>query len=94
MTERERSTAAGSAFTDRSRECSSAIPRVSGRRRPASAGWVRNCADGSVEAVLEGDPAAVEQMLEFCRGGPPSAEVRRVEVAEETPEGLRRFEVR
>lgn len=71
--------------------------RDSTRERAQAAGvggWVRNCADGSVEAVLEGNPAAVEQMLEFCRGGPPSAEVRRVEVAEETPEGLRRFEVR
>jgi acylphosphatase len=58
------------------------------------AGWVRNCSDGSVEAVFEGDPRAVEEMLEFCRGGPPSAEVRRVEVAEETPEGLSGFEVR
>jgi acylphosphatase len=58
------------------------------------AGWVRNCADGSVDAVLEGDPGAVEQLLEFCRGGPPSAEVRQVEVAEEDPEGLSGFEVR
>jgi acylphosphatase len=58
------------------------------------AGWVRNCSDGSVEAVFEGDPRAVEETLEFCRGGPPSAEVRRVEVAEETPEGLSGFEVR
>jgi acylphosphatase len=71
--------------------------RDSTRERAQAAGvggWVRNCSDGSVEAVLEGDPGAVEQMLEFCRGGPPSAEVRRVEVAEETPEGLRGFEVR
>jgi acylphosphatase len=71
--------------------------RDSTRERAQAAGvggWVRNCSDGSVEAVLEGDPGAVEQMLEFCRGGPPSAEVRRVEVAEEAPEGLRGFEVR
>jgi acylphosphatase len=58
------------------------------------AGWVRNCRDGSVEAILEGDPAAVAEMLEFCRGGPPSAEVRRVDVAEEAPAGLSGFEVR
>lgn len=58
------------------------------------AGWVRNCRDGSVEAILEGDLAAVTEMLEFCRGGPPSAEVRRVDVAEEAPAGLSGFEVR
>jgi acylphosphatase len=58
------------------------------------AGWVRNCSDGSVEAVFEGDPEAVEQMLEFCRGGPPDAEVRNVDVSEEAPERLSGFRVR
>jgi acylphosphatase len=58
------------------------------------AGWVRNCSDGSVEAVLEGEPEAIEQMLEFCRGGPPDAEVRKIEVSEETPERLCGFRVR
>jgi acylphosphatase len=57
-------------------------------------GWVRNCSDGSVEAVLEGGPEAIEQMLEFCRGGPPNAEVRKVDVTEETPERLSGFRVR
>ncbi len=58
------------------------------------AGWVRNCPDGSVEAVLEGVPDAVERMLVFCRGGPPSAEVRQLDVSEEKPEGLSEFNVR
>jgi acylphosphatase len=58
------------------------------------AGWVRNCEDGKVEAVFEGDEAALERMVEFCRSGPGRADVRDVEVSEEEPEGLSGFEVR
>jgi acylphosphatase len=57
-------------------------------------GWVRNCADGSVEAVLEGDASAVESVVRFCREGPRGAAVSRVDVREEEPEGLRGFDVR
>ena len=67
------------------------------RRRAEAAGvagWVGNRADGAVEAVFEGDPAAVEEMVEFCRRGPSRAEVASVEVEEEQPEGLTGFEVR
>ena len=38
-------------------------------------GWVRNLPDGRVEAVFEGDEAAVNKMVEWCRSGPPSARV-------------------
>ena len=58
------------------------------------AGWVRNRSDGTVEAVFEGDPEAVESMVGFARSGPSRAEVRRVDVEEEEPEGLDGFEVR
>jgi acylphosphatase len=58
------------------------------------AGWVRNCRDGSVEAVLEGDPDAVESLVEVMREGPRGAAVDRVEVVDEPPEGLRGFAVR
>ena len=58
------------------------------------AGWVRNCADGTVEAVFEGAPEAVDALVGFCRGGPGRADVEQVEVAEEQPEGLEGFEVR
>jgi len=58
------------------------------------AGWVRNQGDGSVEAVFEGDAAAVEALVEFCRSGPRSADVTEVEVFEEEPEGLGGFDVR
>jgi acylphosphatase len=58
------------------------------------AGWVRNCDDGTVEAVFEGDQEAVEALVEFCSSGPSRADVERVEVEEEQAEGLDRFEVR
>lgn len=38
-------------------------------------GWVRNKANGTVEAVLEGEKSAVEKMIQWCHTGPPSAEV-------------------
>lgn len=47
-------------------------------------GWVRNLPDGRVEAVFEGEDAAVDHMVAFCRKGPPSAHVTKVEVHEET----------
>ena len=46
-------------------------------------GWVRNRSDGSVEAVFQGEAAAVRTMIERCRVGPPAARVDRIE---ETPE--------
>jgi len=50
-------------------------------------GWVRNLRDGRVEAVFEGKDAAVEEMLSWCRQGPPAASVERVEVVEEPYQG-------
>ncbi|HEY1274259.1 MAG TPA: acylphosphatase [Thermoleophilaceae bacterium] len=58
------------------------------------AGWVRNCPDGTVEAVFEGAPDAVESMVNACERGPRGAAVERADVAEEEPEGLSGFEVR
>ena len=58
------------------------------------AGWVRNRPDGTVEAVFEGDPAAVERLVAFCHEGPRSAHVDRVEVTAEEPEGLAGFAIR
>jgi acylphosphatase len=57
------------------------------------AGWVRNCPDGTVEAVFEGKADDVEALVEFCRHGPRGAVVERVDVAEESPEGLGGFRV-
>lgn len=58
------------------------------------AGWVRNREDETVEAVFEGDDAAVQRMVEFCRSGPDRADVHEVDVTEEEPERLSGFEVR
>jgi acylphosphatase len=57
-------------------------------------GWVRNCPDGSLEAVVEGEPDAVERVVRFFRTGPPSARVEGIEVSDEQPEGLSGFDVR
>ncbi|HEY6048821.1 MAG TPA: acylphosphatase [Sphingomicrobium sp.] len=58
------------------------------------AGWVRNCSDGSVEAHVEGDEAAVGELVRRMRHGPPHARVVDFEVSDAAPEGLERFEVR
>jgi acylphosphatase len=58
------------------------------------AGWVRNRSDGTVEAVFEGPPEAVEAALAFVRAGPPHAAVEHVAVHAEDVEGLSGFEVR
>jgi acylphosphatase len=56
-------------------------------------GWVRNRQDGAVEAVFEGEPEDVAALVDFCHRGPRGAEVERVEVEEELPEGLAGFRV-
>lgn len=58
------------------------------------AGWVRNRNDGTVEAVFEGDHAAVAQCVAWCRQGPVRAEVTGTDVTEESPEGLTGFRIR
>jgi acylphosphatase len=59
-----------------------------------AAGWVRNRADGTVEAVFEGPPEIVESLVRFCGEGPRGAAVARVETVEEKPEDLSHFDVR
>ena len=58
------------------------------------AGWVRNREDGAVEAVFEGDEDAVDSLVRFCREGPRSADVSRVDVSDEETEGADGFSVR
>ena len=45
-------------------------------------GWVRNRADGSVEAVLQGETSQVEALIVWARRGPPAAQVLSIEVSE------------
>ena len=56
-------------------------------------GWARNCGDGSLEAVFEGDPGAVQRMLAFSREGPRGALVEGVETFDEPEEGLIGFSI-
>jgi acylphosphatase len=56
------------------------------------AGWAENKRDGTVEAVFEGEPDAVDRLLDVSREGPPAARVERVDTVEEEPEGLRGFQ--
>lgn len=57
-------------------------------------GWVRNTPEGTVEAVFDGEPEAVESMVAWCGEGPRGALVERVEVRAEEPEGLTEFRIR
>ena len=58
-------------------------------------GWVRNRADGEVEALAQGSAAALEALLAWARRGPPGSRVERVDSAPPAPEHARvyaRFE--
>lgn len=86
-----------------------ALVRISGRVQGVSfryftqqtarslgvAGWVRNLADGDVEALFEGAQDAVRQAIEACRQGPPAARVDEVRISWEEYRGdFSSFEVR
>jgi acylphosphatase len=71
--------------------------RVETRDRSRSLGvdgWVRNTADGSVEAVFEGKDDQVESMVSWCRRGPPGARVDEVDVTWAEPRGEQAFSIR
>lgn len=61
-------------------------------RREAQAlgltGWVRNCPDGRVEAMVEGPEDGVQQLVSWCWVGPPTARVRRVDVTPQAWQGV------
>ncbi len=61
--------------------------------RRGVAGWARNTADGTVEAVFEGAPDAVDAMVAFVRAGPGHSSVSEVEVHKEEPEHLSGFDI-
>ncbi|MFC4990177.1 acylphosphatase [Saliphagus infecundisoli] len=63
-------------------------------REAGVSGWVRNLADGRVEAVFEGPEEGVESMVEFCHEGSPAADVSDVAVEYGDPEGESGFEIR
>jgi acylphosphatase len=51
------------------------------------AGFARNEPDGSVTVEAEGEPAALEQITQWCRSGPPQAEIKSVTVTHIQPTG-------
>lgn len=58
-------------------------------------GWCTNCSEGMVEAVAEGDGDKIEKFLGEARKGPQAAEVRNIDIKEETYSGdLEGFEIR
>ena len=57
-------------------------------------GWIRNCPDGSVEAHVVGDEAAVSSMVEAMRAGPSQARVEDLTVDNVEPEDVSGFSVR
>lgn len=50
-------------------------------------GWVRNCSDGRVEAVFEGEQEDIEKMVAWCHKGPDYAAVKNMEVSSEAYTG-------
>ena len=62
--------------------------------REGVTGWVQNLPDGRVEALLEGDEAAVTRVERALRRGPPSARVDHVDVHVDMPGGYSGFNVR
>jgi acylphosphatase len=56
-------------------------------RKAAVTGWVRNLANGTVEAVFEGESANVNEMVAWCWKGPSFSRVAHVDVHEEEPSG-------
>ena len=56
-------------------------------------GWARNRADGTVEAVFEGETEAVDALVRLSAEGPRGAEVEHVEAFDEAPKGLTRFDI-
>jgi acylphosphatase len=57
-------------------------------------GWIRNCADGSVEALVEGDPNTLDLLIEKLRKGPPGAMVSELSVEPAETNGAEGFEIR
>ena len=53
---------------------------VQAARRRGVTGWVRNRPDGSVEAMVSGPQAALDELVAWARRGPPGARVDQVDV--------------
>jgi acylphosphatase len=70
--------------------------RYSAQRQARSLGlngWICNAPDGSVEAVIEGEPDAVRSFVSWAHSGPSGAAVDSVDTDEEPPRGERGFRI-
>lgn len=63
-------------------------------REQGVSGWVSNESDSSVAGHFEGDPGAVDALVDWCRSGSPRATVDDVEVDDAEPSGASGFETR
>ena len=64
-------------------------------RQRGVVGWVRNLQDGRVEAVMQGTKDKVDDLLQWCRKGPPAAKVEKVVVSwEDVGDEFTTFDVR
>ncbi len=57
-------------------------------------GWVKNCGDGSVEIYAEGNKDQLEELIEWCRQGPPLALISKIDLSWIEAEGLSSFDIR
>ena len=57
-------------------------------------GWVRNVRSGDVEAVVQGEPAAVDQFITLAHNGPPVARVDNIDQRDEPVSHYTGFEKR
>jgi acylphosphatase len=57
-------------------------------------GWVRNLPDGTVEIHAEGEKESLDRFIEWCRQGPPAANVQRLDLDWISSQSLSDFEVR
>ena len=62
-------------------------------QRLGIAGFARNETDGSVTAFAQGEDAAVDEFIAWCRRGPRGAHVTQVDIHDESPRDLRAFQV-
>jgi len=58
------------------------------------AGWVRNCPDGTVEIHAQGNRENLDRFIEWCKQGPPTAEVTGLDTTPASVEGMETFQVR
>ncbi|HZI02300.1 MAG TPA: acylphosphatase [Flavisolibacter sp.] len=56
-------------------------------------GWIKNTADGHVEACISGKEEAIESFINWCWKGPKDAEVIDIEIKESDYQSFSHFEI-